>query len=101
MSFFATIALVFLLIVRPQEIWPSLAAFRLLDVFTVLAAFGVFYEFLLARWEDPYSPQLPWLVAFLVISYVATMVNVGVPGLAIATTRATIGAIFMLVVMYG
>ncbi len=101
MSFFATLALILVLVIRPQEIWPFLAVLRPLDVLTVLAAVGVVYEYLLARNEDPYSPQLPFLGAFLAISYVATLVNLGPAGLAIATTRATIGTIFMLVVMYG
>jgi O-antigen ligase len=100
-SFAATFLLVFLLIVRPQEIWPSLEALHLLDVATGIAAVGVLIDFARRRHEHPYSPQLPFLGAFVATSYFCTVLLVGQAGVAIATQRALLAAIFMLVVMYG
>jgi hypothetical protein len=101
-SFVATLAIAVLLILRPQEIWPALAAFRPLEAFTVLAAVGIGRDLLLARRAaGAFSPQLPYLGALVVIAYVATVLNVGAKGFAIATAPAAFGAIFMLVVLYG
>jgi len=101
-SFVATFILVLILVVRPQEIWPALAAYRLLDVFTALAALGVVVDFLLGRQRHPYSPQLPFLGAFVAVTYVSSIVMLGSKdGITQATTNATLAAIFMLVVMYG
>lgn len=102
MSFFATFALVFILVIRPQEIWPALAVLRLLDVFTGLAVLGVLVDVGLRRQKPPYSsPQLPLLGAFLVSSYFSSALSAGREGIDLTTTRATIAAVFMLVVMYG
>jgi O-antigen ligase len=100
-SFVATFVLVFLSIFRPQEIWPALDAFHLLDVVTALAALGVGLDFALRRTSHTWSPQLPFLAAFLGISYVAAVKALGSQGVSIATTRALIAAVFMLVLMYG
>jgi len=101
-SFFATLTLLFLLIIRPQEIWPQLEAFRLLDVFTALATLGVLFELLTGKQKRPYSsPQIPFLICFLVSCYFSTTLMAGRDGPGIATTRALIATIFMLVVMFG
>lgn len=102
MSFFATFALVFLVVIRPQEIWSSLEVLRLLDVFTALAVVGVLVDLGLRKQKGPYSsPQIPFLVAFLASCYVSSILRVGSEGFKVATTRALIAAVFMLVVMYG
>lgn len=101
MSFFATFVLVFVLIFRPQEIWPFLEAFRLLDVLTGLAALGVGIELLTGRLKNLYTPQLPWLAAFVFVSYFSSTIVLGRQGLTLATTRSLIAAVFMLVIMYG
>jgi hypothetical protein len=101
-SFVATFVLVFILIVRPQEIWPALAAFRLLDVFTGLAALGVVVDFAMGKQRQVLSPQLPFLGAFVAITYVSSIVMLGSKdGITQATTNATLAAVFMLVVMFG
>jgi len=101
-SFFATLGLLFLLIIRPQEIWPWLEALRLLDVFTALAALGVIIELSTGKQKRPYSsPQFPFLVAFLISCYVSTIIYAGRDGPGIVTTRAVIASVFMLVVMFG
>lgn len=100
-SFFATFALVFVLIFRPQEIWPFLEAFRLLDVLTGLAAIGVAWDFATQKAKNAYSPQLPFLGAFVASSYFSTVLVMGREGLGVATTRSLIATAAMLVVMYG
>ncbi|MDF2696014.1 MAG: putative exopolysaccharide production protein, partial [Labilithrix sp.] len=101
MAFFATFALIIVLVFRPQEIWPVLNAFRLLDVFTGLAALGVGIDFALRKQKHPYSPQLPFLAGFLACAYFTTALYVGRQGITLATTRAVIAAVFMLAVTYG
>lgn len=102
MTFFASLALVFVLVIRPQEVWPVLGVLRLLDVFTGLCVLGVLVEMALGRQKPLYTPQLPWLGLFVLTCYFITALNLGAGrGLEIGTNRALIPAIFMLAVMYG
>lgn len=102
MAFFATFILAFVLVIRPQEIWPFLEVFRLLDVFTGLAVVGVLIEFGTGKQGRPYStPQIPFLVGFLALSYLSSAIYAGREGIGLATSRAAIAAVFMLVVMWG
>jgi hypothetical protein len=100
-SFFATYVLIFILIIRPQEIWPQLEALHLLDLFTGLAALGVFLDFMTGKLKNAFTPQMPFLLGFLAISYASTVVAEGFAGASIATKRSLIAAIFMIVVVYG
>jgi len=101
-TFFATLVLVFVLVVRPQEIWPVLGALRLLDVFTALCVLGVLVEIGLGRQKKLYTPQLPWLGLFVLSCYFITALNLGVGrGMELGTNRALIPSIFMLAVLYG
>jgi len=101
-TFFASLALVFVLVIRPQEVWPVLGVLRLLDVFTGLCVLGVLVEMALGRQKPLYTPQLPWLGLFVLTCYFITALNLGAGrGLEIGTNRALIPAIFMLAVMYG
>lgn len=102
MSYFATLGLLFLLVIRPQEIWPFLEAFHLLDGFTALAVIGVIVELSTGKQKRPFSsPQFPFLFAFLFSCYFSTTLYAGRDGPGIATTRALIASIFMLVFMFG
>lgn len=102
MTFFASLALILVLVIRPQEIWPAIGVLRLLDVFTGLSVIGVVVEMALGRQKPLYSPQLPWVGLFVVTSYLITGLNLGVGrGLELGTNRALIPSIFMLAVMYG
>jgi hypothetical protein len=100
-SFVATFVLVFLSIFRPQEIWPVLGVVPLLNVFTGLAAVGVVIDIAMAKRTNLYSPQLPFLLIFVLISYTSTIMALGGEGAKLATQNSLIGAAFMLVVMYG
>lgn len=100
MTFLASLILVFVLVIRPQEIWPALNALRLLDVFTALAVFGLIFEF--RKQKHLYTPQLPFLGAFVAACYLMTALSVGASrALVLGNNRATIPAVFMLAVMYG
>ncbi len=102
MTFFASLALVFVLVIRPQEIWPWLAAFRLLDVFTSLVLLGLLSDLALRKVKQAYSPQLPFLGGFVATCYLASALAVGVGGgMAVGWARGAIPSIFMLAVMYG
>ncbi|MGH7438756.1 MAG: hypothetical protein ACRENE_23965, partial [Polyangiaceae bacterium] len=69
MVFFATLLLIFVLVVRPQEIWPSLEALHLLNVLTGAVVVGLVVELALGKQKRLYSPQLPFLGAFVAICY--------------------------------
>lgn len=102
MTFLASLALVFVLVMRPQEIWPALGVLRLLDVFTVLVVIGLVVEMALRKQRPLYSPQLPWAALFVAACYAITALNLGRGrGLELGTNRALIPSIFMLAVMYG
>lgn len=101
MAFLATFVLIIVLVFRPQEIWPVLNAFRLLDVFTALAAIGVGVDLALRKTRNPYTPQLPFLAGFILAAYFISALFVGRQGLSLATSRAVIAGVFMLAVTYG
>jgi hypothetical protein len=101
-TFFASLVLVFVLVIRPQEIWPALNALHLLEVFTALVVIGLLVELALRRQKHLYSPQLPFLGAFIFLCYFLTALNLGIGrGMTLGTNRALIPAVFMLAVMYG
>lgn len=102
MTFLASLLLVIVLVIRPQEIWPWLGVLHLLDVLTALVVLGLLVEVAMGRHKYLYSPQLPFLGAFLVICYFVTAVALGTGrALPIGTNNAAIPAVFMLAIMYG
>jgi hypothetical protein len=101
-TFFATLILVFVLVIRPQEIWPFLGVLHLLEVFTALVVLGLVLDLALQKLKNLYSPQLPFLVGFVVVCYFLSAFNLGAQrGITLGSNRALIPAIFMLAVMYG
>lgn len=101
-SFVGSLVLLFLLIIRPQEIWQSLEALHLLDGFTGLALLGVFVELGTGQQKRPFwTPQFPFLIAFLVLCYVTTAINIGTEAFGLVTARAVVASIFMVIVMFG
>jgi len=89
-------------VIRPQEIWPSLEAFRLLDVFTGLVVIGLLLDLALGKLKYWYSPQLPFLGAFVATCYFVTALALGVTrAVTLGNTYAAIPAVFMLAIMYG
>lgn len=102
MSYFATLILFFLLVIRPQEIWPFLEALHLLDGFTALALIGAAVEVAGNKQKRPYStPQYQFFWPFIVICFVTTTINAGRDGPGIVFTRVVISSIFMFAVVFG
>jgi O-Antigen ligase len=101
-TFFASLVLVLVLVIRPQEIWPALGVLHLLDVFTALVVVGLVVDIALGRAKPLYSPQLPFVGLFVLSCYFISALNLGVgKGLELGTNRALIPSIFMIAVMYG
>ena len=102
MTFFASLALVFVLVVRPQEIWPWMEALHLLDVLTALVVFGLGTELALKKQRDLYTPQVPFLLAFVAACFLVTGLNLGM-GQALPRTlmNAVFPVIFAAAVTYG
>jgi hypothetical protein len=101
-TFFASLVLVFVLVIRPQEIWLSLGALRLLDVLTGLSLLGLIVEAALGRLKNLYSPQLPFLGAFIATCYFVTALALGVGrAVTLGNSDVAIPAVFMLSIMYG
>jgi hypothetical protein len=101
-TFVASLLLVIVLVIRPQEIWPWLDALHLLDVLTGLALLGLVVEAATGKKKHLYSPQLPFLAAFVAICYFVTALALGTSqGVPIGTRSAAIPAVFMLAIMYG
>jgi hypothetical protein len=101
-TFFASLALVFVLLIRPQEIWPWLEALHLLDALTALVLLGVLVEVALGKLKHLYSPQLPFLLGFVATCYLVTALSLGASRAGtLGNNFATIPAIFMIAIMYG
>jgi hypothetical protein len=98
-TFFASLALVVVLVIRPQEIWPWLESFHLLEVFTGLTVLGLLVELALGKQKYRYSPQLPFLGAFVATCYFVTALAVGADRAIVLGNK--LPAVFMLAVMYG
>jgi hypothetical protein len=101
-TFFASLVLVFVLVIRPQEIWPALEALHLLDVFTALVVVGLVVEIAVGKQTRLYSPQLPFFGGFIAACYLMSAAALGTGrAMEIATRHATIPAVFAVAVIYG
>lgn len=97
MTITATLILLFILIVRPQEIWPVLDSFRLLDVFTGLSLLGVLLD--IGREKHRWTPQIPFVLAFIANAYLSTAILKGREAFVITT--GFIQLVFYFVFLYG
>jgi hypothetical protein len=93
-----TVALVFVLLLRPQEFIPGLAAFSLLNTVAALAALGIAVEIALRYQKPLWTPQLPWLAAFVAWCFLVTVRRIGTEGLGVTWEYVGLSAIIMLVV---
>ncbi|HEY3821740.1 MAG TPA: O-antigen ligase family protein [Polyangiaceae bacterium] len=102
MTFFASLVLVIVLVIRPQEIWPQLEALHLLEVLTGLVALGLLVDVTMGRLKYLYSPQLPFLAGFVVICYFVSALALGTArAITLGNNFGTIPALFMLAIMLG
>lgn len=99
MAFFGTLLLVFVVLVRPQEFVPALQTFSLLNVLTAAALLGIGLEIVMGRQRVPWTPQFPWLAAFIAWCFLVTVRQLGVTsGLSEAWEFVGLSVIFMVVV---
>ena len=90
---------VFVLLVRPQEFVPSLQSFSLLNAVTAITAIGVLAELALGTQRPPWTPQVPWLSAFIAWCFLVTVRRLGLAGLTVAWEAVGLSAIFMMTVV--
>jgi O-antigen ligase/polysaccharide polymerase Wzy-like membrane protein len=101
LSIFFTLLLVFVLLVRPQEFIPQLQSLSLLNVTTGMAGLGILVELAMRKQKSAWSPQLPWLAAFLGWCLLCTVRRVGVrDGWTSTFESVGLSTIFMLVITY-
>jgi hypothetical protein len=101
MAFASTFLLIIVLIIRPQEIWPWMNALHLLDVLTATTVLGVAYEFFRGDLKSLWTPQIPFLLAFVFACYFTAVFGIGFRQGITAAQPALFAAIFMLIVAYG
>jgi hypothetical protein len=99
-ALFGALLLVVVLLVRPQEFVPALQHLSILDVLAALASIGILIELALGKRSVPWTPQLPWLAAFVAWCFLATVRRLGLEGLSIAWEYVGLSAVFMLVVAF-
>ncbi len=92
--------LVFVLLVRPQEFLPSLQSLGLLNACAAVAMAGIGLELALGKRAPPWTPQLPWLVAFVAWCFVVTVRRLGFEGLSVAWEFVGLSAVIMIVVAF-
>jgi hypothetical protein len=100
MALFGALLLVFILFIRPQEFLPALQSLSLLNVATGLAALGVAIEVGTGKLKSLWTPQLPFLAAFLVWCVFVTLIKAGTSAVLDMKTTVLFSTIFMFVVMY-
>ncbi len=100
MALTGALLLVFTIFLRPQEFVPALASVGLFNIAVGLAALGVAIEFGTGKIKTAWSPQIPYLAAFLGWCVVSTLLKVGLA--AVLDMKASLGfaTVFMLVIMY-
>jgi hypothetical protein len=101
MGFFGAVLLVFTIFVRPQEFVPYLAGVGFMNIVTAIAVIGILIEFGMGKTKSAWSPQLPYLAAFVGWCYLVTIIKAGRSALSHTYSTVFISMIFMLVVMYG
>jgi hypothetical protein len=100
-AFVGALLLVFVIVVRPQEFIPALESYGLLNLATGIAVLGIAVELGLGTLKRLWSPQLPWVFAFLAWCYVTVIVRAGVYELDSTNRTILFSTIFMGAVMLG
>ncbi len=98
MAIAGALLLVFVLLVRPQEFVPALQSIGLLNVCAAVAALGIGVELAVDRRAPSFSPQMPWLLAFVGWCFLVTLTRLGLVGLSVAWEYVGLSAVFMLVI---
>lgn len=99
MALVFAVLVVVVLLVRPQEFVPALQSFSVLNLVSLLAVASVVAEMGVGKQRLPWTPQFPWLAAFVLWCFLVTVRRTGVEGLTIAWGFVGLSTIFMLVVL--
>lgn len=100
MAIAGTLLLVFVSLLRPQEFIPALRPLSILNLCAAVAAAGLVFELAMGKQRPPWTPQLPWLAAFLLWCFLVTLRPLGLEGFSIAWDFVGLSTIFMLVVAF-
>jgi hypothetical protein len=92
--------LVVVVLVRPQEFIPALQSLSVLNAVPVLVALGIALELMLGKQSSLWTPQLPWLAAFVGWCFLVTVRRLGREGFVVAWEFVGLSALFMLVVAF-
>ncbi len=99
MAFVGTLALVAFLVLRPMEISPAIGRLWPLETLTVIASLGLVREAFFGNRRAWFSPQIPFLLAFVAWSFAVTAKQLGAgPAFAITWKALGLTSIFMLLV---
>lgn len=102
LALFGAMLLIVVILVRPQEFVPALEGVGLLNLVFGFGMLASAIEIGLGKIRTWWSPQLPWVLAFVLWSYVATIKAVGFgPAIPEVTVNVLFSALFMVIVMYG
>ncbi len=100
MALVGVLLVVFVLLVRPQEFVPALQTFSVLNAVTAVTAVGVAFEtVILGKLRPPWTPQVPWLIGFIVWCFLVTVRRLGLAGFTVAWEAVGLSAIFMMMVV--
>jgi hypothetical protein len=92
--------LIFTIFIRPQEFIPGLESVGLLNIAVGLAVLGIIIEFATGKIKTAWSPQIPFLIAFLGWCAFTTAIKVGIDVVLEMKTSLGFATIFMVIVMY-
>jgi hypothetical protein len=95
-----TLLLVFVSLVRPQEFIAALRPLSILNLCAAVAAAGLVLELAFGKQRPPWTPQLPWLGAFVLWCFLVTTRPLGLEGISVAWEFVGLSTIFMLVVAF-
>ena len=93
--------LVILIFIRPQEFLPFLQGLSVVNVATGIALLGVFLDVGSGRLKSLYTPQIPFVVAFVLWCMFTLAVKVGVGSILEVVGQLGFSVIFFLLITYG
>jgi O-antigen ligase len=94
------VLLVFTIYIRPQEFVPGLESVGLLNIVVAIATIGIAIAFGSGKIRTGWSPQLPFLGAFLLWCVIVTLIKAGVDPVLEMKTSLLFSTIFMFIIMY-
>lgn len=99
MALISALVLILVLLLRPMELWATVAQLHLLEVLSAATAIGIGMEMSRGERGSAWSPQLKWLGAFLVWGYAVSVLRLGVDAGLKAGWAVTLGPLFTVLVV--